>query len=223
MATSRSTPAPTARTRRKPAESTRERILAAAADEFASKGLAGARVDSIAAAADCNKAMLYYFFASKDDLYLEVLEEFYAHMREHERNLHLGHLLPLEAIKRLVEFKFDYYNRHPILIKLLSTENLNEAHYLKQSTRLRSMQSPLLETLTGLLKAGAEEGSMRADVDPVQLYISIAALAYFYFANASTLSTAFGRDLMASPAKLMRRQHAVEVILGYLKLHPPAA
>jgi AcrR family transcriptional regulator len=212
----RTSPALAASARRKLSDTTRERILAASVEEFASKGLAGARVDSIAAAADCNKAMLYYFFNSKEDLYLEVLEESYAHMREHESKLDLAHLPPLEAIKRLVEFKFDYYSKHPSLIKLLSGENLNQANYLRQSKRLRGMQSPLLETLTAVLKAGAAEGCMRQDIDPVELYISIASLAYFYFANAPTLSIAFGRDILAAPAKARRRQHAVNVILGYV-------
>jgi AcrR family transcriptional regulator len=204
------------RSRRKPADNTRERILAAAAEEFATKGLAGARVDGIAAAADCNKAMLYYFFTSKEGLYVEVLEESYAHMRESERGLDLAHLPPLKAITRLVEFKFDYYNKHPILIKLLSGENLNQATFLRQSKRLRGMQSPLLETLTTVLKAGEAEGSMRQDIDPVELYISIAGLAYFYFANAPTLSIAFGRDILGNASKNRRRQHAVDVILGYV-------
>ena len=197
-------------------DSTRERIVAAAALEFASKGLAGARVDAIALAAGCNKAMLYYFFASKDALYLEVLEDAYADMRLKERELDLSDMRPLDAVRTLVEFKFDYVSQHPLLIALLSGENLNQARNLKRSKRLRAMHSPLVETLSELLDAGVEEGTIRSGVDPVHLYISIASLSYFYFSNAATLATAFGRQLLLPAAKAYRRRHAVDVILDYL-------
>ena len=213
----------TAENRPKAPDNTRPQIVAAAAIEFAAKGLAGARVDAIAEASGCNKAMLYYFFKSKEDLYLEVLEDAYADMRQRERELDLSHFAPVVAIRRLVEFKFDYVSSHPLLISLLSGENLNEARHLKRSKRLRSMHSPLVETLTGLLKAGVAEGTMRPGIDPVQLYISIASLSYFYFSNAATLAEAFDRDLLTPAAKAQRRRHAVDVILHYLLVTPAAA
>lgn len=204
----------------KPVENTRPRILAAAAEEFAAKGLAGARVDSIAASSGCNKGMLYYFFKSKEDLYVEVLENMYADMRRYERELDLGHLPPQAAIKKLVEFKFDYLASHPLLIRLLIGENLNDASYLKRSKRLRSLHLPLVDTLTEILAAGVAEGSMRPGIDPVQLYISISSLSYFYFSNAATLATAFEHDLLSPAAKEARRGHAVEVVLRYLLVNP---
>lgn len=204
----------------KPVENTRPQILAAAAEEFAAKGLAGARVDTIAEASGCNKAMLYYFFKSKEELYVEVLENAYADMRRHEQELDLGHLKPVEAIRKLVEFKFDYLERHPLLIRLLIGENLNDANYLRRSTRLHSMHLPLVNTISKLLKAGVAEGSMRPGIDPVQLYISISALSYFYFSNAATLATAFEHDLLSPTAKISRREHAVEVVLRYLLVQP---
>lgn len=200
----------------KVADTTRARIVAAAAIEFSAKGLAGARVDGIAKVAGCNKAMLYYFFSSKDDLYLEVLENAYADMRAAERKLDLSKMAPLAAIRTLVEFKFDYVSENPMLIKLLSGENLNEARHLKRSKRLRAMHSPLVDMLSKLLEAGAKDGSIRPDVDPVHLYISIASLSYFYFSNAATLATAFGRELASPAAKAYRRKHSVDVIIGYL-------
>ncbi len=95
------------------AERTRRALLDAAEIEFAAKGLAGARVDVIAEEAAANKRMLYYYFGSKDDLYVAVLERAYGAMREREKALKLTDLDPLEAIKRLVEFKFDYYEEQP--------------------------------------------------------------------------------------------------------------
>ena len=204
----------------KSVENTRSQILAAAADEFAAKGLAGARVDAIARSSGCNKGMLYYFFKSKEDLYLEVLESMYADMRRCEHDLDLAHLKPLEAIRSLVEFKFDYLESHPLLIRLLIGENLNDASYLKRSKRLRSLHLPLVDTLSNLLRAGAADGTLRPDIDIVQLYITISALSYFYFSNAATLATAFENDLLSPASRAARREHAVEVIFRFLLVNP---
>jgi len=204
----------------KPGENTRSQILVAAAEEFAAKGLAGARVDAIAKSSGCNKGMLYYFFKSKEHLYLEVLESMYADMRRCENELDLAHLNPLEAIRKLVEFKFDYWESHPLLIRLLIGENLNDANYLKQSTRLHSLHMPLVDTLSKLLTVGATDGTLRPHIDPVQLYITIAALSYFYFSNAATLATAFEHDLLSPASRASRREHAVEVVFRFLLVNP---
>jgi AcrR family transcriptional regulator len=200
------------------AERTRRALLDAAEIEFAAKGLAGARVDVIAEEAAANKRMLYYYFGSKDDLYVAVLERAYGAMREREKALKLTDLDPLEAIKRLVEFKFDYYEENPRIIPLLAAENMNEGKYLRRSRRLRDMHLLLVDMLCDILAAGERRGVIRPSIDPFQLYVSISALSYFYFSNSSTLSTGFGRDLASTAERQMRRAHAVEVVLAYVKV-----
>jgi len=199
------------------AERTRRALLDAAEIEFAAKGLAGARVDVIAEEAAANKRMLYYYFGSKDDLYVAVLERAYGAMREREKALKLTDLDPLEAIKRLVEFKFDYYEENPRIIPLLAAENMNDGKYLRRSRRLRDMHLLLVDMLCDILAAGERKGVVRPGIDPFQLYVSISALSYFYFSNSSTLSTGFGRDLASAAERQMRRTHAVEVVLAYVK------
>ena len=199
------------------AERTKQAILDAAKVEFAEKGLAGARVDTIAEQSGANKRMLYYYFGSKEDLYVAVLEDVYGAMRQTESDLDLTHLEPLAALQKLIEFKFDYYLRNPIVIRILAGENLHEARFLKRSKQLRDMHVWLVESLETVLAAGRKMGVMKAGIDPVQLYISIAGLSYFYFANAATLSTAFDRVLMSATELKRRRSHAVEVILGYVR------
>jgi TetR/AcrR family transcriptional regulator len=199
------------------AERTRRALLDAAEIEFAAKGLAGARVDVIAEEAAANKRMLYYYFGSKDDLYVAVLERAYGAMREREKALKLTDLDPLEAIKRLVEFKFDYYEDNPRIIPLLAAENMNEGKYLRRSRRLRDMHLLLVDMLCDILAAGERQGVIRPGIDPFQLYVSISALSYFYFSNSATLSTGFGRDLARAAERQMRRAHAVEVVLAYVK------
>lgn len=198
------------------AERTRKAILAAARAEFAVHGLAGARVDRIAEVSGANKRMIYYYFNSKDDLYLAVLEEAYTAMRENERTLQLDHLAPIPAIRRLVEFKFDFWVENPQLIWLLNGENMMGAQHLKRSTRLKEMHASLVRTIGSILDAGVADGTIRAGIDPLQLYISISGLSYFFFSNGPTLTTAFGRDLGSVAARKARRTHVVDVIAGYL-------
>jgi len=199
-------------------ERTQQAILAAAEVEFSDKGLAGARVDTIAEQSGANKRMLYYYFGSKENLYVAVLERAYGAMRQTERELNLIDLDPLDAIRKLVEFKFDYLLEHPTIIRLLAGENMQNAKFLKRSRRLRDMHNSLANVLQAVLAAGQKKGLVKSGIDPVQLYISLAAVSYFFFSNAATLSTAFGRELM-SPSELKdRRAHAVEVILDYVRL-----
>lgn len=191
-------------------------ILAAARDEFAEHGLGGARMDRIAERAKLNKRLIYYYFTSKDDLFLAVLEGTYADIRAAEMQLHLTDLAPAQAIRRLTEFTWDYYLQHPEFITLLNTANLHQARHLTKSERVREMNSPLIQTLGEILERGRIGGVFRGGVDPMQLYISIAGLAYFYLSNNYTLSAIFGRNLMTAKAHSERLSHMCDVILGYV-------
>ena len=182
-------------------EGMRLRILEAAKQEFAAHGLAGARVDRIAAKAGANKRMLYYHVGNKEDLYLAVLEGAYEKIRAEERGLDLEHLDPPEAIERLIDFTWNYFIRNPEFLALLNTENLAKARHLKRSTKVKSMHSPFVEMIRTVVRRGVESGDFRVAVDPVQLYISIAALCFFYLSNSATLSVIFGRDLLKKEAQ----------------------
>jgi len=197
-------------------EQTRARILAAAKAEFARVGLGGARVDRIAALAGANKRMLYYYFGSKDELFRAVLEATYEHIRESEKALHLAEVDPAEAIRRLVVFTWNYYLEHPEFLSLLNSANLHRAEHLKQSTKVRRLHSPFVALIGDILERGRAAGRFRDGVDAVQLYISIAALAYFYLGNNYTLSAIFGRDLKAKKAREARLSHMTDLVLGYL-------
>ncbi len=194
-----------------------ERILKAATDEFARHGLGGARVDRIAARAGANKRMLYYYYGNKEDLFLAVLEAEYARIRAAERQLHLTNLDPEEAIRRLVTFTWEYYLAHPEFLTLLNSENLHQAEHLKRSKHIAAMHSPFVATVREVLRRGVAAGEFRRGVDPVQLYISIAGLGYFYLSNRHTLSTIFQRDLLAARNRSGRLRHMIELILGYLR------
>jgi AcrR family transcriptional regulator len=198
------------------AERSQNTILNAARDEFAEHGLGGARMDRIAERAGLNKRLIYYYFQDKEQLFQAVLEQAYRHIREEERELKLLDLKPETALRRLVEFTWNYYLEHPEFLTLLNSANLHRARHLAQSPRARQLNSPLIETLGEVLERGRREGTFRGGVDPLQLYVSIAGLAYFYLSNNHTLSAIFGRDLMTPKAHSERLSHMCEVILGYV-------
>ena len=201
---------------RNPAKS-RERILGAATREFARHGLGGARVDRIAARSGANKRMLYYYFGSKEGLFLAVLEESYANIRQAERSLDLEHRDPREALRRLVDFTWAYYLAHPEFMTLLNSENLHKGRHLGRSRRVRGMHSPLVGTLRDILRRGERAGLFRRGIDPVQLYISIAGEGYFYLSNRYTLSRIFGRELMSPRALSVRERHNADMILNAVR------
>jgi AcrR family transcriptional regulator len=196
---------------------TRAAILAAATKEFTAKGLNGARVDDIARRAGANKRMIYHYFGGKEGLYLAVLESTYAAIRTAEIGLNLADRDPVEGMRELVAFTWNYFIEHPEFLGLLATENLHRARYLKQSQRIRDLHSPLIGMLSELLARGAKARRFRPDVDPVQLYITIAALGFFYMSNRHTLSTIFGRNLAAADQLQARGAHIADVVLAYLQ------
>jgi AcrR family transcriptional regulator len=205
-----------AASRRDPARN-QGRILRAATEEFARYGLAGARVDRIAARAGANKRMLYYYYGNKEELFLKVLEAAYAQIRTAEKALHLADVEPEEAIRRLVEFTWRYYLENPEFMNLLNSENLHRGRHVKRSRSIVAMHSPFVAMIGEVLERGVRGGRFRKGVDPVQLYISIAGLGYFYLSNRYTLSNIFGRPLMSPRKQSERLEHMTEVVLGYLR------
>jgi AcrR family transcriptional regulator len=202
--------------RARDADRSQKEILEAAMGEFAAHGLGGARMDRIAERAGLNKRLIYYYFESKESLFLAVLERAYDHIRSQERQLNLTQEEPTEAIRRLIAFTWNYYLARPEFLTLLNSENLHRARHLKQSKQILSMHSPLIQTLADVLERGHRAGVFRAGVDPVQLYISIAGLSYFYLGNCHTLSTIFDRDLLGAKPKVERLSHMTDLVLGYL-------
>ena len=196
---------------------TRQQILEAATVEFAAKGFEGARTDNIAKRANVAKRMLYHYFQSKDGLFQAVLEQTYVKIRTAEENLDLSSLNPEKAMTELVAFSFNWFVEHPEFIAILNEENLLCAVHAKTSNSVRKLNMPLVDTISTLLNRGEKEGVFREGVDPVELYISIAGVSYFYFSNQHTLSAIFARNLTSKSEIKKRRAHVIEVILGYLR------
>jgi AcrR family transcriptional regulator len=202
--------------RQRDADRSKNSILRASRDEFAEYGFGGARMDRIAQRSELNKRLIYYYYGDKEKLFQAVLEQAYLDIRLQEQQLALLTLSPADAIRRLVEFTWNYYLEHPEFLTLLNSANLHHARHIQESERVRSVNSPLIDTLAVVLERGRKDGSLRGGVDPLQLYVSIAGLAYFYLSNNHTLSAVFGRNLMTRKSLNERLSHMCDVILGYV-------
>jgi AcrR family transcriptional regulator len=208
---------PGARARKNDPERTRSDILAVATEEFATHGLSGARVDEIALRTRTSKRMIYYYFGSKEGLYLAVLEKAYRDIRAIESRLHLEGMAPEAAIRRLVEFTFDYQDARPDFVRLVSIENIHNAEHVARSSSIRSLNVSIIETIGTILRHGREQGVFHAEVDPVDLHMLISAFCFFRVSNRHTFGAIFGRDLNAPALRERHKRMIGDAILRLLK------
>jgi len=212
--TNRQTP-PRRRPRRS-AEQSRQEILRAATAEFATHGLAGGRISRIVRKAGTNPRMIYEHFGSKSALYVATLENALAALRAEELALDVEHLDPLEGLLQLFDFMNGHFERNGHLVSLLRTENLMKARNMKKSSRIHEMSSPVLSMTERLLSRGVADGKLAADIDPLRLYIMIAALSQFHLTNVHTLSSEFEHDLSKPKWRSERRADARVMLASYL-------
>jgi AcrR family transcriptional regulator len=198
-------------------ERTMADILEVATREFADKGLAGARIDAIAEAMRTSKRMIYYYFGSKEGLYLKVLEESYRRMRAMEAEAHLDDLPAEDALRKLVAHTLDYQWGHPEFARLVQNENIHRAQYLAQSKTIRKLNQPAIEGLRRVLERGQAEGQFRGGIDAIDLHMSISALAVFHVSNRHTFSLIFQRDLDSPKALVARRDSIIEMVARFVR------
>ena len=192
-------------------------ILAVATREFADKGLAGARIDAIAAATRTSKRMIYYYFGSKEGLYVAALEEAYRSMRQTEATIRIAELEPVEALRQLVAQTFDYQRGHPDFVRLVMTENIHRGEFLARSKTIRELNLPAIDALGALYRRGVDSGLFRAGIDLVDLHLSISSLCFFYVANQHTFGLIFKRRLDSRKQVDARRETTVEMVLRYVQ------
>ena len=198
-------------------EKTREGILQAAIAEFVQQGLSGARVDAIAERTHTSKRMIYYYFGSKEGLYVAVLEEAYRRMRAIEAQLQLDDLPPEDALRKLVGFTVDYQLAHPEFMRLVMTENIHRGEYLRRSAVIQKLNVPAIDGLKRVLERGQAAGVFRSGLDPVDVHMSISALSVFNVANRYTFSLIFQRDFDAPATMIARRDSIIEMVVRFVR------
>ena len=192
-------------------------ILEVATHEFSEKGLAGARIDVISQAMRTSKRMIYYYFGSKEGLYIAVLEEAYRRIRSIESDLHLDDLAPEDALRKLVGFTVDYQLANPDFIRLVMNENMHRGEFIAQSKAIQKLNVPAIDAVRKVYERGRARGVFRGGIDPVDLHMSISALSVFNVANKHTFSLIFKRDLDSPAAMVARRDSIVEMIVRFAR------
>jgi AcrR family transcriptional regulator len=192
-------------------------IIVVATHEFSERGLAGARIDVIAEAMRTSKRMIYYYFGSKEGLYIAVLEDAYRRIRTIELDLHLEDLEPEDALRKLVGFTVDYQLANPDFTRLVMNENIHRGQYLAQSKAIQKLNIPAIEGLKNVYQRGLKAGVFRSGLDPIDIHMSISALSVFNVANRHTFSLIFKRDMESAAALIARRDSIVEMILRFVR------
>ena len=192
-------------------------ILEVATAEFAAKGLSGARIDAIADATQTSKRMIYYYFGSKEGLYVAVLEEAYRRMRQIESELHLEDLAPEAALRRLVEFTFDHHSSNPDYIRLVMTENMERGAYLAPSKSIQELNVPAIAAIRSLYDRGVAEGVFRPGLEPIDIHASISALTFFNVSNQHTFGLIFKDGTPLPQATAARRSSITEMVVRFVR------
>lgn len=199
-------------------DKTREDILQAAITEFVQQGLSGARVDAIAERTRTSKRMIYYYFGSKEQLYLRVLEKLYGDIRQTEAQLNLAALDPIQAIYRVVEFTFDHHEQNQNFVRIVSIENIHYGAHIKNSTTIRSLSNSILLALEDILLRGAEQKLFKPGINPLDVHLLISSFCFYRTSNQYTFGQIFDLNLQDDVVKQRHRQVITEAVLGYLKM-----
>lgn len=198
------------------ADRTRAEILDVATAEFAQLGYTGARVDEIAAKTSTTKRMIYYYFGSKERLYVAALERAYSVIRSIEQELDVEHLDPADAVRQLAGLTFDHHEAHPDFIRLVSIENIHHAEHIARSEAISGLADPALDVLDRILARGRESGRFRDDVDALDVHMVISSFCVFRIANRYTFNAIFGRDLLDPGCREHYRRMLADLLLDYL-------
>ena len=209
---------PPIRSRTNDSDATKRNILEVATEEFARNGLSGSRIDEIAARTKTSKRMIYYYFGDKEGLYLAVLESVYQKIRKIETALDLDDLAPADALRKLVEFTFDYQNENEDFVRLVMIENIHHGRYLAKSKVIQDLNVTAIDAISRLYRRGVEQKVFREGLDAIDIHWFISALCFFNVSNRATFSNIFKRDLTAPATLSARRASVVDKIIRYVVL-----
>jgi AcrR family transcriptional regulator len=157
--------------------------------------------------------MIYYYFGSKEGLFIAVLEGIYRRMDEAEAALDLDASRPVEALTALVRFVLGYYRKNPDFVTLLNTENLHKGRHIAKSLRAREYSSQAISIIGEIMARGVAQGLFRAAVAPRDLYLLIASTGYFYMSNRHTLTAFLGEPLETQEAVAHWEDFVIETVL----------
>ncbi len=199
------------------AELTKANILTIARDEFADKGLAGARIDEIAERTNTSKRMIYYHFGSKEGLYQAVLEEAYSAIRDTETTVPIEKMGAEDALRANIRVTFDYHHDHPEFVRLVMNENIHHGTFITHVAGIKRRNKSVIKSLSEIIAKGERDGVFRTGIDPIDLHMTISALCFYNVSNRYTFSRIFNRDMSSADARKRRRDQVVEIVLAWCR------
>ncbi|MGH9729218.1 MAG: TetR/AcrR family transcriptional regulator [Candidatus Acidiferrales bacterium] len=188
---------------------TARRILAAAERIFAARGLAGARTDEIARAARANKAMLYYYFGSKERLYRAVFDNLFTQAGQMIRAETPTQASPQQTVLAFVEGYFKFRVEHPNYARLMQHMMLENPKQFRWVAREYFGQG--FKQMTRVIKTGISDGEFRA-VNGEHTVINIIAMIVFYFSGAPVHSVLLRRDAMQAGAVEEHKRAVIDLL-----------
>jgi AcrR family transcriptional regulator len=207
---------PTPRPRTVNPEAHRKNIIEVATIEFAAHGLAGARVDEIAAKTDCSKRLIYYYFGDKEGLYLAVLEDVYSRVRSEESLMAFDQWAPDEAMRRMVAFRFDHHFRHRDFVRLVMIENIHDARFLARSKTIHDLSAAAVERVDGIYRRGVAARVFRKGLNALDIHWQISAMSFYNVSNRATFSALFDCDLDSPAMEARVRKNVIDAVLRFV-------
>jgi AcrR family transcriptional regulator len=174
-------------------------------------------VDAIAARTRTTKRALYYYFGSKEGLYVAVLEKAYGDIRRVESAMHLEDLEPEEAIRKLIEFTITYHEENPDFARLISIENIHRAEHLAASESIQNLNVAIIKIIEDIVRRGRQQGIFRLDADPVDLHMLISAFCFFRVSNRYTFGAIFQQDFSEAGCLEKHKRMIGDAVLSWLK------
>lgn len=174
---------------------TRQQILKAAIEVFSTYGYEGGSTEKISKLAKSHDRMIYYYFGSKQGLYIAAIQEIYKRFNEAEAKIKLNIEKPVEALEEVARFIWNYYQKHPEFITLLNNENLHRGEMISKSRETKQYSSPAISVVATVLEKGKSMGIFRQDIAARDIYLLIASMGYFYLSNRYTLSAFLGEKI----------------------------
>lgn len=201
-------------------DQTKTQILEVATKQFALNGLSGASINEIAALTATTKPMIYYYFGSKEGLYIAVLEAEYLAMRKHEDRIDIESIAPDEAIRCLVGFAFDYQEKNHHFVRLVTVENIHQGNNIRRSNIIQEHNTAIIEKIDRILKRGKDAGLFRSDAVAIEVHALITSFGFFRVSNRYTFEAIFKYDLRDLGRRNALKAMLGDAVIGYLKGQP---
>ena len=192
---------------------TRARILDAALHEFAAHGLAGARTERIAEAAGVNKALLYYYFAGKEQLYLAAVDAIATRMHDATLAVFTRQATPGERMLRMALNHFDRIWTQPEFQSLMQQEmmRIRKGEQAALPIIAKKAFEPMLVMYESMAREGIERGEL-IEADPMQILYAGLGANVLYFLSAHMWNFVLGKDLLSPEALAARRKTLLEFL-----------